>query len=477
LALALCGALDAGAQPRVELAPAWDGWSRPGRMTEIDVRVRSDVASRGTIEVAAGPQVLRTAVDLAAGGTQRLHLPVESAAGIDVSIDLQGARRERRDVAIAQSESPLLGVGLADGTTAALAGFHAIALVAGDLPHNAIAYSSIDALLLDAATLRALDAQQLGALIGHAAACGRIALVGPDASAERLLQGAAGCGGRMLVAAATVSEAMQQLDASLAVPAATTVAPDDLADLMRPDQRAWRRIAAMLAVGVAVIALTAVVSSSIPTFLLVALFASAALASVLQLSGPRERLVVWAEAEPSARVAQYRAWQEFDISARGEALVPIPAGLGNPRACDPGRPVRFDIDASTGRPASAVFKTRLFEPVALCYSGNFPVMRAVGVRPLDADRLEIRNEGSLAWPAGMLAANGHVHALPAMGAGASVTLKLDAGALPDNAAARAALSRTPFEGYAVLWPLELGSVAAAPRNSTAWLLVPVAGQR
>jgi hypothetical protein len=255
------------------------------------------------------------------------------------------------------------------------------------------------------------------------------------------------------------------------------VAPDDLADLMRPDQRAWRRIAAMLAVGVAVIALTAVVSSSIPTFLLVALFASAALASVLQLSGPRERLVVWAEAEPSARVAQYRAWQEFDISARGEALVPIPAGLGNPRACDPGRPVRFDIDASTGRPASAVFKTRLFEPVALCYSGNFPVMRAVGVRPLDADRLEIRNEGSLAWPAGMLTANGHVHALPAMGAGASVTLKLDAGALPDSAAARAALSRTPFEGYAVLWPLELGSVAAAPRNSTAWLLVPVAGQR
>ena len=56
-------------------------------------------------------------------------------------------------IGIARSESPLLGVGLVAGGAVQLEGFHAVALTADDLPRNASAYSSIDALILDAPTL------------------------------------------------------------------------------------------------------------------------------------------------------------------------------------------------------------------------------------------------------------------------------------------------------------------------------------
>ena len=51
LGLALCCLASASAQPRIELsaAPAWKGWTRPGRTTEIDIRLTSDVETRASV--------------------------------------------------------------------------------------------------------------------------------------------------------------------------------------------------------------------------------------------------------------------------------------------------------------------------------------------------------------------------------------------------------------------------------------------
>jgi hypothetical protein len=138
--------------------------------------------------------------------------------------------------------------------------------------------------------------------------------------------------------------------------------------------------------------------------------------------------------------------------------------------------MQLAVDPARGQPVTASFESRLFEPVALCYSGNFPVMRAVSVMPLDGDHLEVRNRGTLAWPAGRLVAGGSVQVLPALDPGAAVTLNLAEGESPRDDAARAALARTPFDGYALLWSLQLDTIADAPAGATAWLLVPVAGR-
>jgi hypothetical protein len=474
LALALSAAPDAGAAPQVELTPAWAGWSRPGRVTEVGVRVRADAVTRGTLEIVAGPQSVRTPVNLAAGETLQIDVPVTSAATLDVTIDFEGAPPESRAQALSLSESPLLGAGLASGETARLEGFHAVPLVPADLPRGAAAYASVDALVLDAATLRALEPVQLGALIGYAAACGRIALVAPDPGAWRVLEGAAGCGARMLVSGESVTEALARLQGSLGVPAAAAPSTSDLAALLRPEATAWPRIVAVLVAFFGIAALAVTFTASPAVLLLVPVLASAVLAALLHAWQPRPRLVVWAEAEPSARVAQYQAWQSMSGTARGRLEVPVLAGLGTPRSCDPRRRVRIALDADRGQPVHAAFDSRLFEPVALCYSGNFPVMRAVSITPLEGGRLEVRNDGTLAWPAGLLASGGTVHDLPALDPGASATLHVDQGRPPPDAAARAALARTPYGGYAVLWPLQLDTVPDAPADASAWLLVPVA---
>jgi len=474
IVLALCFAPAAGAAPQVELTPALGGWSRPDRTTEIGVRVRADTATRGTLGIAAGPQSVRTRFELAAGETLRLDIPVASGATLDATVELEGAPAERRPIALSLSESPLLGAALASGQSARLVGFHGVALVAGDLPRNASAYASLDALVLDEGTLRALDTRQLAALIGFAASCGRIALVSADPGAWRVLEAAAGCGRRMLVAGASLDEALGRLQDSLAEPAGGAVTAADLGALAKTGAAAWPRVVAALAVFFAAAALALIFVPSMPALLLVPLLATAVLAALLHAWEPRSRLVVWAEAEPSARVAQYQAWQQVQGLARGRLTMATLAGLGQPRPCDRHRSARLELDAGRGQLASVDFDARLFEPVALCYSGTFPVMRAFGVTAIGAGRVEVRNEGTLASPPGVFLAGGHVQDLPALAPGAAATLRLETGRPPQDAATRAALARTPYAGFGLLWPLQLDTVADAPADAAAWLFVPVA---
>lgn len=476
LALALCGIAEAAAQPRVELtlAPAWDGWSRPGRVTEVDVRLRTDTAARGTLQIVSGRETVRAPLELQAGRTLRLHVPVDATDRMDLSLRLADTAPTLRVVRIAQSESPLLGLGIASGDSARLDGFHSIALGPDDLPRNAAAYSSVDALILDTPTLAALDQQQLGALLAYTAACGHLALVSPDPGAWRVLEGAAGCSGGMLISAASLAEAAARLQASLAEPpAAPAVSMAGLGDLAQPDLWLWHRVLMILAVYLGTAALAVTFSASARVFLLVPLLATACAWGALRVAEPVSHLVVWAESGPSARTAQYQAWQRSTGGMGGTVRVPVLAQLGSARSCDRNRAVRFELDATRGRPVLAEFDTRLFQALSLCYSGNFPVMRDVSVAVRPGDALDIRNAGSLTWPAGTLAANGLVYTVPALGPGETATLRAAAGQPPPDAAARAALSRTPYDGYAALWPLELGSVADAPADSAAWLLVRI----
>jgi hypothetical protein len=66
---------------------------------------------------------------------------------------------------------------------------------------------------------------------------------------------------------------------------------------------------------------------------------------------------------------------------------------------------------------------------------------------------------------------GSVRALPNVGPGTDVALATDAADGATNAVERLALSRTPPTDAALLWPLDLGTVAGAPAQSQAWLLV------
>jgi hypothetical protein len=475
LALALDGASAAVAATQVELTPAWGGWSRPGRVTEIGVRARADAATRVVIDIVSGAQSMHAPIDLAPGAAQRYEVNVPASAALESVIEIEGAPPEQRRIALSMSESPLLAVALAEGRTPELPGFHEVTVAADDLPRTAAAYASVDALAIDGATIRALDPRQLVALIGYAAACGRLAVVAPAPDVQRLLEGSAGCGARMLVSSAAPEDAMAMLAATLATPSAPAASAADLAAMLRPETREWSRVVASLAAFFGIATLALLLTSRMPVLLLMPPLAAVALAALLSGGEPRERLVIWAEAAPDVRVAQYQAWQELTGSSRRTLDVSLLSSLGHPHACESRRPARFEVDAIRGRPVTARFEGRLFDAVTVCYSGHFPVMRAVGVRRRPDGTIEVRNDGTLAWPPGTFVAEGAVQALPALGPGKAATLHADRGQTPQDPAQRAALARTPFGGYGLLWPLALDTVADAPTASAAWLLVPIEG--
>ena len=470
------GLAHAAPQPAIDVvaAPAWKGWSRPGRTTEIDVRLNADSATRATLDLVAGRQTVHTDFDLQPGRGLRLQMPVSAAATIVLSAGPAAGPQQRRELGIAQSESPLLGVGLASGEQVTLEGFHSIALAADDLPRNAAAYSSIDALIVDAATLGALDQRQLSALLEHAAGCGRVVVLNTDPRLRRVLEGARGCGGQALMSAASPAAAKEMLEASLAASQPAPMAPGALAELARPDRAVWNQVAVALAVYLAVAALAIMFFSSFALTLLVPVLACLAFVALLQVLPAPSQLVVWSEGESGAPQARYAAWQRFQGVARERRRVPMPPQLASSaQPCGTGPALAFDFDARSARMTSVEFDTRLFRQVALCYSGTFPMSRALAIEKHAAGVQEVRNAGTKALPAGVLLAAGRVHHLPALDPGARVTLVAQSGKPPRSAALRTAAARAPADGVAALWELELGGVASVPADSKGWLLVSV----
>ncbi len=476
LGLALCGAVHAGT-PRIELtvAPAWKGWSRPGAATEVDLRIDTDAATRVSVEVVSGRRTVHAALDLEPGRVARLQLPLGAAGPATVSVTAADGTTRRREVEISRSESPLLATGLAADEPVALEGFHLIAITADDLPRNASAYEAIDALILDAPTLRALDPRQLAALLAHAAACGRIAVVGADERLREALAGAGGCGGRTLMTAASADEATRRLATSLASSPPPTLTPAGAGALAPPGHAVWNAVALALAAAFAAAALALVFSTAWPALVLIPALAAAGTLVLLHTLQPRSQLVVWSEGESGARAARYQAWQQFPGVARTSVNVPIPAPLGpSVRPCEPAQPIRFEFDAGRAQADAAAFDARLFGQVSLCYAGSFPLARALVVEAGADGSRTVANAGARAWPQGQLLADRRVHELPPLAPGAGTTIGAGTGAPARDAVTRTALSRTPVDGAAALWPLELAGVADDAIESSGWLLVTAA---
>jgi hypothetical protein len=471
---ALCGATQAAEAARVEVTAqaAWQGWSRPGRASEVDVRLSSNVATRATLELVSGRQTVHTELDLQPGRVQRLQLPVSATAGLVLRVSSAAAPTVQQGVVVAPSESPLLAVGLASDERVQLEGFHGVAVTADDLPRHGSAYGSIDALIVDAATLRALDPPQLAALLAHAAACGRIAVVGGDDRLRTLLAGAGGCGGRALSSAPTLATAQAQLAESLAVSLPTAMAPGSAGALGRPDHALWNQVAVMLAVYFAAALLALLFIRAWQALLIVpAVAAALALALLHGLQAPPQ-LLIWSEGESGAALARYQAWQTFSGAVRERVRAPVPPQLSaSVQACDAKQALRLGLDASSGRAVAAEFDTQLFRQVLLCFEGGFPMSRALAVAAQAGDAREVRNAGTTAWPAGLLLADGQLHDLPPLAPGAGTTLAASAARPPQGALQRTALARTPPGHAAALWALELGGVAQLPLQSQAWLLV------
>ena len=454
----------------VEAVPAWQGWSRPGRSTELEIRLTGH--GDAAVTVASDVQRIVTAVTVSADRPARLRVPVAAAPTVTVSAVVDDGPPVAVTAALSLSESPLLAwVASREEPPPSVAGFRTLSLTPAALPGNAAAYASIDALVISAGTLSALDEEQMVALLGHVATCGNTVLVGADPDTATLFAAGAGCGGRALgVVPDTVGAGMavaRLLQQSPREPPRAS----SLAALSGADFTSWRVVLATLAGCAALLLLGVVFTSSLPLLAILAGTLALAAAWFVQSRPTAARLAVWAEAGTGERLARYGALQRATVQQRGTAVVDVHAELAAPTTCRERRDATWHWDAAQRRFARITVPGRLFDSVSLCYSGSFPVARSAAWRMADDGRAVLRNTGPSEWPAGQLLWRGTVRALPGVAPGADVMLATDAADGATNAVQRLALSRTSPNDAALLWPLDLGTVADAPAHSQAWLLV------
>jgi hypothetical protein len=474
IALAVVSAPGHAAPPELEAIPAWGGWSRPGRTSELDIRVASERREPASITVRSASGTIRSTVDLAPGQVIRLAVPVGAEESITVAAERAGRKGAATDVRFSLSESPLLAWVARSPPPATVAGFHSVAIAPAQMPAGSAAYSSIDALVIERDVLASMTQAQLAGLLSYLAGCGPTVLVSAAAGDEALLRSAVGCGERKFAVVRTTAEAGERLAGLVAQ--AVDLAPEasSLAAAFPPDLTEWHRVAAILAVCAAAVVILGILTSSLAAAVALSALLAGGTVALMQTRPVEPRLTVWAESDSGERVARYRALHRATITRRGRVEVPVLVELARPQACGRVRPVEWRWDPATGGFVTASFAGRLFAPAALCYAGEFPVARAAVASASEDGRLALTNSGASGWPDGRLTWNGRLTAVPALDAGERIEIDL-ANGLPASGGAEAlAMLRTPVDRPSLLWPLDLSRVAEAPSGTQAWLLLRAA---
>lgn len=455
---------------QLDVAPAWHGWSRPDRSTELEVRLSG--VGETTIVVTAGPRRIETAAALEADRPARIRLPVPSVPTI--TVHAAGATGVTTDavVALSMAESPLLAwVSPAAPPAEAPAGFRQVAFDSSALPAHGSAYASIDALVIDAAVLASLQDHQLTALLDYVARCGRGVLVGGSQDAQQLLAAAAGCGGRALGFAASTSEVPWVLRSALQQELRPSVSTTAVATLGGPDLEHWHLVVGVLAASAALLLLASVLRPALVLHLTLAALAALVAVWFVQSRPAATRLTVWAEAGPGERVAQYRALHLVTLGRRSQTVVDALPQLAVPVPCrdTPGATWRWSVEER--RFAGVDVPARLFARVATCYAGHFPVARIAERLDGGHGTVVLHNPGPARWSAGAVTWRGELHELPVIEPGQRWIGSEMAAVAPRTPAERLALARTTPGSAAVLWPLDLALLKTAPQASQAWLMV------
>jgi len=318
--------------------------------------------------------------------------------------------------------------------------------------------------------LAALDERQVRAFTSNAAQCGRMVVVNADERVRAALQGAAGCGGSALVFASSLGQALDGFQTSLRNPllGVGAVRPADIAMI---SDATWQRVA-VLGLACMILLLLALSWSRVwPLIFAVPVLATSLVLALLHVLPSLSDVVLWSESESGAKLAHYRAWQMLPGTLRGSSRAQLPPGLESPTSCDPRQPALFEFDSQTQRIVAAEFQSRLFRPVAICYTGELPSRRTVEISATTSESVNVRNAGAERWPPGVLIIGNRVLDLPALGPGESTALS-SASASPEDGLLRTARQRLAHAKAAALWKLA-DDTSRVPSGTTGWLLVVV----
>jgi len=429
--------------------PAWQGWTRAGRTTEIDVRLTSDVARPVRIVVAGAGRSVTAEIDLQAGVPERLQIPVAADDVLSITASAPGVAPVSRTLPLAFAQSPLLAVAAESGDRASLDGYHSIAIAHEALPRHASAYSSIDVLVISSSVVAALDERQWAALATHLGRCGRVVLAGPEGEWAAAVEKAAGCAGRNLVRTPSLGRLAEFLSTNPFAPV-DAVNPTSLPRAATPGQAQWGYVAAATIASLALMALAVMLLKPFAWIAAPVVVTALSVTVIGALSGSTS-LALWSEAESGSSVARYQAVQWHSPTKRSRTDAPL-AALDGAQPCSPISESVLRYDPTSRRISTLEFDARLFRTVPVCFSGTMAVDRAIRVSANPDGTLSARNEGRTPLPAGSLLRDGRSLELPALAADATAVIQIQpAGSADLSPVAKRAASRLAPGEIAAFW--------------------------
>jgi hypothetical protein len=423
LALLLLGsaALDpAAATPaelRIDVRAAWDGLTRPGRWTELSVSIVSPLGGAVALEARGSAVTTRVTGRVEAGVPAAFRLPCLAEEGVSLGVVGPDGREHVREVPL---RSPATDRRVVAGPSEALAGAGLEAVLVDleprSFPSFARAFETLDALVLDAATLSGLSSLQLRAVRRYVAGCGRTLLLDVPANAARW-RAEAGCDAVFLAMVGPAASRTALLPRLLEARGQPLPGVHELSRQLSLSRRhaAHTPLLAYFAVYLALLVLGGFVLQSARSLLVIPIASALLLLVGFSFSRPVLSAVAWTEATSGSSTARFVALVRVDGLARGAARLEIPRDLGPP---DPPAGTRLRIEVDPEDPFLRVeVATHLLSRRALQLRGALPWTAPLVLERVDED-LRARNAGSAASAPGFLLRAGRVSALPPLAPGA-----------------------------------------------------------
>lgn len=194
------------AEPRLEAWPAWQGQAKPGKSSEVQLTLENYPEGDARITAVTASHEFSRELALQDSQAVRVQLPfVADASGtVTVRVEYTNGEQSEQQIALQLLDpvQPLLVNAVHTPPAAYLANAPAQLLhtAAASLPHQAMGYATVSALVLDSSTLNQLLPAQRLALREFVSACGRLYLVNTSPAQTEELQHYAGCAGQTLAA-------------------------------------------------------------------------------------------------------------------------------------------------------------------------------------------------------------------------------------------------------------------------------------
>jgi hypothetical protein len=410
--------------------PVWQGYVKTGAAGfELALRFIAPTGGQARLSVRGSGIPVDTVFTYEPGRAVSLRIPLllNGGNGITVRLQANGRQLER------QLELQQLA---ASKNLAAIVVHHnseqwsledlsgndltLVHLVAEDLPHNAVAYQQLSALVLSESALAALEPAQQEALAGYLANCGTLYLPARFATSDSPLRAQAGCGGRYVMAAmpGNRSDWLPTGPGGLPGAAALRQALVDVnTGLARP----------LLVFLVGYLGMLLLLARSANSVLLLLALPPAATAMALlawSLSSPIVDVSAWAEMESGDAQARYSALARVTGTSRREVSIDLPAQWGVPLELGNSAATGLHLGViekglpgkgSTAEPLQLSLSTRLMSRHEFLFTGVTPGPR-LDVRER-AETVSVRNLGNRALPAGVVAWRGLRYSLPGLAPG------------------------------------------------------------